>query len=107
MKALLDALQAGRLIELPESEKQKALTLLASLLEAVPSVRASANIVEAILAREAQSVTYLGHGWACPHARTADEGEMLCAVGWMATRTARRCESCCSTTSPIRNEAPT
>jgi mannitol/fructose-specific phosphotransferase system IIA component (Ntr-type) len=82
MKALLEALEEGRLIELPENEKQKALTLLASMVEAVPSVRSGANIVEGVLNRETQSVTYLGHGWACPHARTADDGELLCAVGW-------------------------
>ena len=82
MRALLEALEEGRLIELPENDKQRALTLLASIVEAVPSVRAGSRIVEAVLAREAQSITYLGHGWACPHARTADEGEMLCAVGW-------------------------
>lgn len=82
MRALLEALEEGRLIELPENDKRKALTLLASLLEAVPSVRSGANIVEGVLAREAQANTYLGHGWACPHERTADEGELLCAVGW-------------------------
>jgi nitrogen PTS system EIIA component len=61
------------------------LTLLASIIEAIPSVRPGSHIVEAVLAREAQSITYLGLGWACPHARTADEGEMLCAVGWSPT----------------------
>jgi len=82
MKALLTALEEGRLIELPEADKQKALTLLASLIEAVPGVRADAQIVEGILAREAQANTYLAYGIACPHVRTADEGELLCAVGW-------------------------
>jgi nitrogen PTS system EIIA component len=82
MRTVLDALEAGRLIELPENDKQKALTLLASLIEAVPSVRSGSHIVEAALAREAHANTYLGDGWAVPHARTADEGEMLCAVGW-------------------------
>ena len=85
MRVLLEALEEGRLIELPENDKQRALTLLASIIEAIPSVRSGSHIVEAILAREAQSITYLGHGWACPHARTADEGEMLCAVGWSPT----------------------
>ena len=85
MKALLTALAEGRLIELPEPDKQKALTLLASLIEAVPSVRPNSRVVEAVLAREAQSVTYLGHGWACPHARTGEEGDLLCAVGWSPT----------------------
>lgn len=82
MKAVLEALEEGRLIELPENDKQKALTLLASVVEAVPSVHSGARIVEAVLGREAQANTYLGDGWAVPHARTTDEGEMLCAIGW-------------------------
>jgi PTS system nitrogen regulatory IIA component len=85
MRALLEALEEGRLIELPENDKQRALTLLASIIEAIPSVRPGSRVVEGVLSREAQGITYLGHGWACPHARTADEGEMLCAVGWSPT----------------------
>ncbi len=85
MRALLEALEEGRLIELPENDKQRTLTLLASIIEAVPSVRPGSRVVEGVLARETQSVTYLGMGWACPHARTPDEGEMLCAVGWSPT----------------------
>jgi PTS system nitrogen regulatory IIA component len=85
MKVLLEALEEGRLIELPENDKQRALTLLASIVEAIPSVRPGSRIVEGVFAREAQSNTNLGHGWACPHARTTDEGEMLCAVGWSPT----------------------
>ena len=82
MKALLTALKEGRLIELPETDKQKALTLLASLIEAIPGIHANARLVEDILAREAQANTYLGYGIACPHAGAADEGDLLCAVGW-------------------------
>ena len=85
MKSVLDALEAGRLVELPENDKEKSLTLLASLIEAIPSVRPGSRIVEGVLSREAQANTYLGYGWAVPHARTADEGEMLCAVGWSPT----------------------
>ena len=85
MRALLEALEEGRLIELPENDKQRALTLLASIIEAIPSVRPGSHVVEGVFAREAQSITYLGYGWACPHARTPDEGEMLCAVGWSPT----------------------
>ena len=85
MKSLLTALEEGRLIELPEPDKQKSLTLLASLIEAVPSVKSNSNIVEGVFVRESQSVTYLGYGWACPHTRTSDEGELICAVGWHPT----------------------
>ena len=85
MKSLLTALEEGRLIELPEPDKQKSLTLLASLIEAVPSVKSNSNIVEGVFVRESQSITYLGYGWACPHTRTSDEGELICAVGWHPT----------------------
>ena len=85
MRAVLEALDEGRLIELPENDKQKALTLLASVVEAVPSVHGGSQIVEAVLEREAQTNTYLGDGWAVPHARTAEEGELLCAIGWSPT----------------------
>ncbi len=43
MKSLLDALQEGRLIELPEIDKAKNLNLLATLIEAVPDFRAGVD----------------------------------------------------------------
>jgi hypothetical protein len=36
MKSLLEALQEGRLIELPVNEKEKVFELLALLIEAIP-----------------------------------------------------------------------
>jgi mannitol/fructose-specific phosphotransferase system IIA component (Ntr-type) len=78
MKALLAALEQERLIELREKDKEKALRDLAVLL----TPPADAGFVEAILARERAGGTALGMGWACPHARTAGEGELLCAVGF-------------------------
>lgn len=82
MKALLAALEEGRLIELPENNKDKALQILGSLIEAVPGLKAGTQVVESVLARERAANTALGLGWACPHARTTAEGELLCAVGW-------------------------
>lgn len=82
MRAILAALEEGRLIELPDPDKKDSLTLLASLIEAVPGIPPNARIVESIFAREAQANTYLGFGIACPHARTPEEGELLCAIGW-------------------------
>ena len=38
MDTLLDALQEGRLIELPDNDKDDALRVLAHILEAIPSV---------------------------------------------------------------------
>jgi len=38
MKSLLDALQSGRLVELPSTEKEATLRTLAHLIEAVPEM---------------------------------------------------------------------
>ena len=82
MKTLLTALEEGRLIELPENNKDKALQILGSLIEAVPGLKAGTQVVESVLAREHTANTALGMGWACPHARTNTEGDLLCAIGW-------------------------
>lgn len=82
MRALLQAIEEGRLIELPEKDKEKALTLLATMIEAVPSVPPGLRLVEAVLAREAHANTCLVKGWAVPHARAPQDGELLCCVGW-------------------------
>jgi mannitol/fructose-specific phosphotransferase system IIA component (Ntr-type) len=82
MKTLLDALQEGRLIELPDNHKNRALEYLAALIEAIPDIGLEEGITESVLAREAQYNTGIGDGWACPHARTRHDGEVVCAVGW-------------------------
>jgi nitrogen PTS system EIIA component len=82
MKALLAALEEGRLVELPGTDKTEALCLLATLLEAIPGLQAGTRVVESMLAREQTGNTGLGLGWACPHAHGPGEGELLCAVGW-------------------------
>ena len=82
MKTLLDALQEGRLIELPDNHKNRALEYLAALIEAIPDIGVDQGITENVLAREAAHNTGIGLGWACPHARTRHDGEVVCAVGW-------------------------
>ncbi|MDD5657423.1 MAG: PTS sugar transporter subunit IIA [Elusimicrobia bacterium] len=84
MRSLLNALQDGRLIELPDTDKERSLRYLAHLIEAVPDLAPaeSAELTEAMLARERRQNTGLGLGVACPHVRAAGAGEMLCAVGW-------------------------
>lgn len=82
MKALLNALQEGRLVELPDNVKVDALEFLGTLLEAVPEVPSDEGITEKALAREKVHNTGIGKGWACPHATTDHEGELLCSVGW-------------------------
>ena len=85
MRTFFAALEEGRLIELPENNKDKALQILGSLIEAVPGLKAGTQVVESVLSRERTANTALGLGWACPHARTSAEGELLCAVGWSPT----------------------
>ena len=51
MKSLLDALQEGRLIELPEIEKGKILNLLATLIEAIPDFRGGFDFAGAVAGR--------------------------------------------------------
>ena len=82
MKSLLDALQEGRLVELPDTDKDKALEYLALLIEAIPDIGSRMDIVKDIKEREAQANTAIGYGVAIPHVRTGREGELLCAVGW-------------------------
>jgi nitrogen PTS system EIIA component len=85
MKSLLDALQEGRLIELPEIDKGKNLNLLATLIEAVPDFRAGVDFAAAVAGREKSANTGIGLGWACPHGRITGDGELLCAIGWSPT----------------------
>jgi mannitol/fructose-specific phosphotransferase system IIA component (Ntr-type) len=82
MRSLLDALQEGRLIELPVNDKKHALEYIALLIEAIPGIGTKTDIVKDVIEREKTDNTRIGMGIACPHARTKDEGELLCAVGW-------------------------
>jgi mannitol/fructose-specific phosphotransferase system IIA component (Ntr-type) len=85
MDTLLDALQEGRLIELPDNNKDDALQFLAHIIEAIPSLPAGIDVVGLVMAREQSSNSQLGKGWACPHARVPFEEELLCVVGWSPT----------------------
>jgi mannitol/fructose-specific phosphotransferase system IIA component (Ntr-type) len=82
LHTILQALEDGRVIELPDNDKKDAFEVLASLLEAVPSVPAGTDIVGAVLSRESVSNTSLGNGWACPHAPVTFDGELVCSIGW-------------------------
>jgi mannitol/fructose-specific phosphotransferase system IIA component (Ntr-type) len=85
MKSLLDALQEGRLIELPEIEKGKILNLLATLIEAIPDFRGGFDFAGAVAGRETAANTGISQGWACPHGRVSGEGDLFCAIGWSPT----------------------
>jgi PTS system nitrogen regulatory IIA component len=82
MDTLLDALQEGRLIELPDNNKDDALQFLSHILEAIPSIPTGTDVVGLVMAREASINTALGKGWACPHARVPFEEDLMCVVGW-------------------------
>lgn len=82
MKSLLNALQDGRLIELPDTDKEKSLQYLAHIIEAVPDLAGNPELAEEMIARERTHNTGIGVGVACPHVRASGGGELLCAVGW-------------------------
>jgi mannitol/fructose-specific phosphotransferase system IIA component (Ntr-type) len=82
MDTILDALQEGRLFELPDNDKTDALQFLAHILEAVPEIPAGTDIVGHVMSREESSVTALGKGWACPHARVPFDEDLICVIGW-------------------------
>jgi mannitol/fructose-specific phosphotransferase system IIA component (Ntr-type) len=83
MDSLLDALQEGRLIELPEDyDKEDSLRFLAHILEAIPSLPAGTDVAGRILAKEEATKTSLGKGWACPDARVPFNEDLICVVGW-------------------------
>ncbi|MDR3627938.1 MAG: PTS sugar transporter subunit IIA [Ignavibacteriaceae bacterium] len=82
MDSLLDALQEGRLIELPDNDKQDSLQLLSHIIEAIPSVPSGTDVAGLVLKREETYNTALGKGFAVPHARGSFDGDLYCSVGW-------------------------
>lgn len=85
MDSLLDALQEGRLIELPDNDKFDSLQFLAHIIEAIPSVPNGTDVVGIVLTREKNTVTALGKSFACPHARVPYDEDLICAIGWSPT----------------------
>lgn len=85
MDTILDALQEGRLFELPENDKNHALQFLAHIIEAFPQIPTGTDIVGNVMERENATNTALGKGWACPHARVDFEEDLMCVVGWSPT----------------------
>jgi len=82
MDTLLDALQEGRLIELPDNNKDDALEFLAHILEAIPSIPTGTDVFAMVMARETSTNTALGKGWACLHVRVPFDEDLVCVVGW-------------------------
>jgi PTS system nitrogen regulatory IIA component len=82
MRSLLNALQDGRLVELPNNDKWQSLKYLAHLIEAIPEIGGSVDLAEQVIAQEQTNNTGIGLGVACPHVRVAGNGDLLSAVGW-------------------------
>ena len=81
MKRLREAVVAGRLIELAGLGKEAALEALARATAAACGLAAD-EVCELVAERERQAVTALGHGWACPHARTSRANALVATLGW-------------------------
>ncbi|MHB8579432.1 MAG: PTS sugar transporter subunit IIA [Ignavibacteriaceae bacterium] len=82
MDTMLDALEEGRLIELPDNDKFDSLQLLAHIIEAIPSVPNGTDVAGLVLMREKNTNTALGKSFACPHARVPYDEDLICSVGW-------------------------
>jgi mannitol/fructose-specific phosphotransferase system IIA component (Ntr-type) len=83
MRSILTALQEGRLFELPEAGKARALEFLARILDANPDIEVGTDIIEEIQLREAECNTGIGMGVGIPHVRARrEEGELFSAIGW-------------------------
>ena len=82
MNTILDALQEGRLFELPENDKTHALQFLAHVIEAFPETAVGTDVVGLVMKREEATNTSIGKGWACPHARVSYDEDLMCVIGW-------------------------
>ena len=85
MRSILTALQEGRLFELPDAGKARALEFLARILDANPDIEVGTDAIEEIQKRELECNTGIGMGVGVPHIRARrEEGDLFCAVGWSA-----------------------
>ena len=85
MRSILTALQEGRLFELPEAGKDRALEFLARIIDANPDIVLGTDAIEEIQKRELECNTGIGLGVGIPHIRARrEEGEIFCAIGWSA-----------------------
>ncbi|HVT72722.1 MAG TPA: PTS sugar transporter subunit IIA [Lacunisphaera sp.] len=83
MRSILNALQDGRLFELPDAGKDRALEFLARILDANPDIVVGTDTIEEVKKRERECNTGIGLGVGIPHIRAQrEEGELFCAIGW-------------------------
>ena len=85
MRSILTALQEGRLFELPDAGKDRALEFLARILDANPDIEVGTDTIEEVKKRELECNTGIGMGVGVPHIRARrEEGDLFCAIGWSA-----------------------
>jgi mannitol/fructose-specific phosphotransferase system IIA component (Ntr-type) len=85
MRSILAALQEGRLFELPDAGKDRALEFLARILDANPDIEVGTDTIEEVQKRELECNTGIGMGVGVPHIRARrEEGDLFCAIGWSA-----------------------
>jgi len=85
MRSILTALQEGRLFELPDAGKVRALEFLARIIDANPDIVLGTDAIEEVQKRELECNTGIGLGVGIPHIRARrEEGEIFCAIGWSA-----------------------
>ena len=83
MRSILTALQEGRLFELPDAGKDRALEFLARILDANPDIVVGTDTIEEVQKREQECNTGIGLGVGVPHIRAQrEEGELFAAIGW-------------------------
>jgi len=83
MRSILTALQEGRLFELPEAGKDRALEFLSRILDANPDIVVGTDAIKEVQLREDQCNTGIGMGVGVPHVRAQrEDGELFCAIGW-------------------------
>ena len=83
MRSILTALQEGRLFELPEAGKDRALEFLARILDANPDIVVGTDAIEEVKQREQECNTGIGLGVGVPHVRSKrEDGDLFCAIGW-------------------------
>ena len=73
MRSILTALQEGRLFELPETGKDRALEFLARILDANPDIEVGTDTIEEVKKRELECNTGIGMGVGVPHIRASRE----------------------------------
>lgn len=82
METIRTAITEGRLLSLEGLSKEESIKVLCESIEKSNLISKEFNILKSVLERESLTNTYLGFNIACPHARVAYEGDIICALGY-------------------------